>query len=299
MRTRGAASPGSRHQVQRIAPRCLFGRDDELAELAEFCTSPLTSGRYAWWRAEAWSGKSALMSWFVLHPPPGVRIVSFFVTARMASQGDRPAFIDNVLEQLLALLGEGMPTYLCESTRDAHLLGLLASAAEACQRRGENLVLLVDGLDEDCGMDSGPDAHSIAGLLPAEPPAGMRVVVAGRPNPPIPADVPRHHPLRDETIVRALRASERAIALAGIGKAMAAARTPRHASTVLREAEQLARADTNLLSACTHSFNVVVDALRVADWHVSVRDVLELVPPALTAIVAELGAINATQVSHP
>ena len=56
-----------------------------------------TAGAYRWWRAKAWSGKSALLSWFVLHPPPGVRIVSFFITARLASQNDRSAFIDNVL----------------------------------------------------------------------------------------------------------------------------------------------------------------------------------------------------------
>ena len=44
-------------------------------------------------------------------------------------------------------------------------------------------MLVVDGLDEDRGVTTGPDAHSIAGLLPADPPAGMRVIVAGRPEP--------------------------------------------------------------------------------------------------------------------
>ena len=58
-------------------------------------------------------------------------------------------------------------------------------------------MLVVDGLDEDRGVTTGPDAHSIAGLLPADPPAGMRVIVAGRPNPPVPDDVPDWHPLRD------------------------------------------------------------------------------------------------------
>jgi len=54
------------------------------------------------------------------------------------------------------------------------------------------------------GVITGPGAHSIAGLLPAEPPGGMRVVVAGRPNPPIPDDVPDWHPLRDPGIIRPL-----------------------------------------------------------------------------------------------
>ncbi|TDQ00544.1 hypothetical protein [Labedaea rhizosphaerae] len=197
-------------QVRRIAPPRLYGRAEELAELARFCTSPHCVGKYVWWRANAWSGKSALMSSFVLHPPAGVRIVSFFVTARLASQNDRAAFIDNVMEQLLALLGQSLPPFLTAYNQDSNLLGLLTEAAEVCRRRGESFVLLVDGLDEDRGAHSG---HSIAGLLPADPPAGMRVIVAGRPNPPIPGDVGEHHPLRDHAIVRPLRPSPEAEAL--------------------------------------------------------------------------------------
>jgi tetratricopeptide (TPR) repeat protein len=198
-------------QVRRIAPQELIGRGQELAELAEFCTSPSTAGTYAWWRASAWTGKSALMSWFVLNPPPGVRLVSFFVTARLASQNDRAAFVDNVMEQLLALLGEGLPPFLTESTREGHMLGLLAQAAELCRERDEAFVLLVDGLDEDRGTNK--LGQSIAGLLPAEPPAGLRVIVAGRPNPPISGDVSEGHPLHSGTIVRSLAASPQAQAM--------------------------------------------------------------------------------------
>ena len=95
-------------QVRRIAPPKLRDRGTELAELAVFCTEP---GRdpYAWWRAQAWSGKSALMSWFVLRPPPSVQVVSFFVTARYKGQDDQDAFIDAVLEQLADLLGQPIP----------------------------------------------------------------------------------------------------------------------------------------------------------------------------------------------
>src|SRR6201993_1050744 len=83
----------------------------------------------------------------------------------------------------------------------------MAQAAAACQQAGGRLVLVVDGLDEDRGVTTGPGAHSIAGLLPASPPNGMRVIVAGRPNPPIPDDVPDWHPLRDPAIIRSLRTS--------------------------------------------------------------------------------------------
>src|SRR3712207_8531738 len=43
-----------------------------------------------------------------------------------------------------------------------------SEAAHACRERGEHFVLVVDGLDEDRGVTSGPDAHSIAALLPRQ-----------------------------------------------------------------------------------------------------------------------------------
>jgi len=196
-----------REQVLRIAPPNLVGRDAELAEFANFGTAQEPGLPYLWWRGKAWAGKSALMSWFVLHPPAGVRVVSFFITSRLASQDDRVAFIENVLEQLATLLDKPIPAFLTESTRDAHMLGMLSDAAHACRERGERLVLVVDGLDEDRGVTAGPRAYSIAALLPDPPPADMRIVVAGRPSPPIPTDVPEHHRLRDPEIVRRLTES--------------------------------------------------------------------------------------------
>ena len=193
-------------QVRRIAPPQLHDRDSELAELAAFCTEP-NQGAYVWWRAGPWTGKSALMSWFVLHPPPGVRVISFFVTARYKGQDDRVAFADAILEQLAEILGQPMPTYVTDATREAHLLGMIAKAAGMCQQRGEQLVLVIDGLDEDRGGITGSEAYSIAALLPARAPAGLRIIVAGRPDPPIPADVPADHPLRDPSIVRVLGAT--------------------------------------------------------------------------------------------
>ncbi|SDN40017.1 hypothetical protein [Streptomyces wuyuanensis] len=194
------------YQVRSIAPDRLHGREAELAELAEFCTRPGGSA-YRWWRAKAWAGKSALLSWFVLHPPAGVHVVSFFVTARFAGQSDRDAFIDVVMEQLAALLGRPVPAHLTGATRAAHLLALLDDAATVCREQGSRLVLVVDGLDEDLGVTAGPDAYSIAALLPAHPPAGMRVIVAGRLAPPLPGDVPDHHPLREPAAVRLLEPS--------------------------------------------------------------------------------------------
>ena len=197
-------------QVRRIAPLVLSGREGELAALAEFCLEP-SRGSYVWWQAGPWAGKSALLSSFVLSPPSEVservRFVAFFITARLASQDTRHAFIDFVLEQLAALTGEALPAVLPEATREAYLLALLEQGARSLKETGKRLVLVVDGLDEDRSVTTGPDAHSIAGLLPASPPAGMRVIVASRPNPPVPGDVPDWHPLRDPAVVRPLPSS--------------------------------------------------------------------------------------------
>jgi hypothetical protein len=85
-----------RKQVERIAPPELVGREAELHELAAFCTEP-GRGAYVWWRAPAWAGKSALMSTFVLHPPTGVRVVAFFIAARLGG-GRSPAMLGPMLD---------------------------------------------------------------------------------------------------------------------------------------------------------------------------------------------------------
>ncbi|MGW2821801.1 hypothetical protein ACWC24_12445 [Streptomyces sp. NPDC001443] len=215
-------SSAYRRQVERIAPPQLLGRDAELAELAGFCLEE-QRGSYVWWQAGPWAGKSALLSTFVLNPPEAlsagrVRLVSFFITARLASQDTREAFTTVLTEQLCSLLGLDLPLGGDEAAREAALLDLLAQAAAACQQEGGRLALVVDGLDEDRGVTTGPGAHSIAGLLPGRPPAGMRVIVAGRPNPPIPDDVPDWHPLYDPGIIRLLGDSLHARNLQRLGQ---------------------------------------------------------------------------------
>ncbi len=196
-------------QVRLIAPaQELVGREEELAQLAAFCTQQ-PSEAYIWWQAGAWAGKSALMAWFVLHPPANVDIISFFVTARFYGQGDRRAFTDVILQQLAAYLGDDLPSFLPPATREAYMQQMLAEAASACQRQGRHLVLVVDGLDEDTGVTGGHDSYSIAALLPAGIP-GLRVIVAGRPDPPLPIGVPTGHPLKNPQIVRSLARSEHA-----------------------------------------------------------------------------------------
>ncbi|MER7533500.1 hypothetical protein ABTX77_01760 [Streptomyces sp. NPDC097704] len=205
----GMAPPvrsGYWEQVRSIAPTEIIERESELAELKAFCEDD-SSPAYAWWRAEAWAGKTALLSWFALHPPSSVRVVPFFVTARLGAQNDVVAYVDVVLEQLAELVGEELPARLTDATRAGHLMRLYAEASRICKEHHKRLVLLVDGLDEDRGVTVGPDSHSIASLLPHAPDSNTRVIVAGRLNPPLPGDVPIGHSLRDPATVRILKPS--------------------------------------------------------------------------------------------
>ncbi|PVC85962.1 hypothetical protein DBP20_14030 [Streptomyces sp. CS131] len=190
-------------QVERVAAADFRGREAELSELASFSTEERpqeAAGKDYWrWLAPAWAGKSALLAEFVLNPPSGIDIVAFFITSRMAGQNDAAAFCEVVQRQLYALLREEEPLST-PATRDEQLRLAMDRAAERCVAEGRRLVLVVDGLDEDHGVTAGPDCHSIAALLPRTPPHGMRIIVAGRPHPPVPDDVPGDHPLRTTEI---------------------------------------------------------------------------------------------------
>ncbi|MFG2327029.1 hypothetical protein [Streptomyces sp. NPDC048568] len=186
---------------QNILSAQLLDRDDELRELTAFCADPDLPGAsaYRWWQAPPWAGKSALVSDFALrHQPDGVEVVSCFITDRLG-RNDRQGFLETVMRQLAAVAQQDAGA---AGSRPEDFPDLCRAAAEACQGRGRRLVLIVDGLDEDQGAASG--GLSIAALLPRVPPAGMRVVVTGRPSPPVPDDVPPDHPLRAQDIVRTL-----------------------------------------------------------------------------------------------
>ena len=181
-------------QVRDIAPDALIGRDVELAEWAEFCAGPET---YAWWQAGPWSGKSALASWFVTHPPAGVDIVSFFITGRLAGQADSDAFLDAMIEQLNALDPVGGQPPPVAGARVGVWLSLLTGSATRTEELGRRLVVVVDGLDEDeAGANPPRGRPSIASLLPRRPPRGARFIITSRPDPGLPDDVPSGHPLR-------------------------------------------------------------------------------------------------------
>ncbi|WCN84306.1 hypothetical protein [Micromonospora sp. LH3U1] len=184
-------------EVRRIAPAQLLSRKADLARLAAFCAGDGPDA-YLWWEAAPEAGMTALMSWFVLHPPAGVRVVSYFVAAGRTEREHRAAFVDVVLEQLVELTDGSMPAHLTRSTREAHLFGRYTEAAEACARRGERLVLVVDGLDDR------RNASGVAALLPDRLVGGLRVVLATGTGWRVPADLPQRHPLRKPSRPRLL-----------------------------------------------------------------------------------------------
>jgi hypothetical protein len=180
-------------QVRDIAPDQLLGREQELAELVQFCAG---QEHYQWWQAGPWAGKSALAAWHVLHPPAGVSVVSFLVTGRLAGQADSDAFTEAMVEQLAAVASAIVPEATTPAGRDRERRRLLDQAASRVGEWQGRLLLVVDGLDEDEGARPGSGKPSIASLLPRRPPDSVRVLVFSRPHPGIPSDVPGDHPLR-------------------------------------------------------------------------------------------------------
>jgi hypothetical protein len=181
-------------QVRDIAPDTLIGRENELADWAEFCAG---TDPYAWWQGEAWAGKSALASWFVTHPPAGVDVVSFFTTGRLSGKSSSDAFLDAMIEQLDALDPAGERSLTLVGAQMGVWLNRLASAAAQAEERARRLVIVVDGLDEDEAGTTPPQGRpSIASLLPRRPPPGARFIIISRLGRDLPTDVPSGHPLR-------------------------------------------------------------------------------------------------------
>ncbi|MFF4605207.1 hypothetical protein ACFY12_21045 [Streptomyces sp. NPDC001339] len=196
---------GYLHEVNQLAAAQFEGRATELAEMAAFSTAldgvqkPRGGNAetdYWRWLAPAWSGKTALMAQFALHPPQGVDVLAFFITARNAGRSDRTAFLAALQGQLQEYLGDAD----VDCASQGQFLDALERAAHRATADGRRLILLVDGLDEDTGVESASSGYSVAALLPRVPPPGLRIIVAGRPNPPIPSDVLENHPLHNAHI---------------------------------------------------------------------------------------------------
>lgn len=97
-------------------------------------------------------------------------------------------FLAAVVPQLAYLLDEDVPV------ADVHQFNALWQRAVArAAETHRHLLLMVDGLDENTGP---PRVPSVAMLLPLITGSCGHVLVAGRPHPELPVDVPVEHPLR-------------------------------------------------------------------------------------------------------
>ncbi len=256
-----------REQVRAIAP-CdrPRDRDAELRQMTEFCRG---TGSYWWWQAGPWAGKSALLATFALTPPPGLTVVSFFITSSYAAQRDSTAFASAVSAQLEDLLRRGsVPVPTGGEEGPGRYWLLLRHAARHCEQHGRRLVLVVDGLDEDHGPGEG--RPSIASLLPKHCEYGLKVIVASRLHPPVPSDVPADHPLRERDLPHALGASE-------------------HARVIRDKAQRELRAILNG-AACQKE---LLGFIAAADGGLTIADLAELTGQAPHQISDSLGGAAA------
>ena len=179
-----------REKVRALVPTELKERETELAALTDFVQNQKEAEPWLAYEAPMVSGKTALMATFAVSPPPGVRIVSYFVRKTEAGH-DRSDFVFVVLAQLAQIVGERYVRAPRPEEQTTALSEALSLAAAVCMDDNSALVLLIDGLDEDAYFERPdvPGVASILSVLPRKLPRGVRVVTASRPNPPVPADV--------------------------------------------------------------------------------------------------------------
>ena len=191
---RGRAEPRYRATLRQLRARTgvLQGRDEELATIGAFAAGRPSAlappgSQHAWLAGGPWAGKTALLAEAVHALPPGVDCVAYFLT-RPTGDADREQLLAAVVPQLAWLLGTDPPIAL-----DVHVFRQLwEQAAQGAADAGRQLLLIVDGLDEDLR----PGGHSVAGWLPGRLPGlPARVLVASRRYPRLPDDVDPAHPL--------------------------------------------------------------------------------------------------------
>ena len=191
---RERAEPAYRATLRQLRARTgvLQGRDEELAAIGAFAAGRPSAlappgSQHAWLAGGPWAGKTALLAEAVHALPPEVDCVAYFLT-RPTGDADRERFLAAVVPQLAWLLGTDPPSAL-----DEHVFRQLwEQAAQHAADQGRQLLLIVDGLDEDLR----PGGHSVAGWLPGRLPGlPARVLVASRLYPRLPDDVDPAHPL--------------------------------------------------------------------------------------------------------
>ena len=188
---RQLAALRAQRTAAKLAPPVLVGRLVDLARLAEFCTAGEPPWR--WVRAPAFSGKTALLAWFALHPPQTVDVAACFL--QMTTKDNTASYaLTELSSQLAALVGRAQyqPSAEIPDRISDFLDDLLPAAATRGRQLGRRLLLVVDGMDEYSQEETRP----LGAWLPdaASLPAGVSVLVSSRAG--IPIQWPDAHPLR-------------------------------------------------------------------------------------------------------
>ena len=190
---RERTEPPYRATLRQLRERTVLqDRDGELEAIGAFATGRPSAvappgSQHAWLVGGPWAGKTALLAEAVHALPPEVDCVAYFLT-RPTGDADRERFLAAVVPQLAWLLGTDPPP-----PPDVHVFrNLWEQAAQRAADQGRQLLLIVDGLDEDLR----PGGYSVAGWLPGRLPGLLaRVLVASRLSPRLPGDVDPAHPL--------------------------------------------------------------------------------------------------------
>ena len=161
---------GALDRARRLVPRDgLVQRETELADLDAW----VRSEPWVWIGGQAFAGKSALLATFAASSPPGLAVACCFIR-----RGEGKASMEYVLDALsqqLACLAADVVVEVPDD-REVRFAQVLEDAAASCARRGDRLVVVIDGLDE-----YDPQAtRSLAAWLPVELPDDVTMVAAGR-----------------------------------------------------------------------------------------------------------------------
>ncbi|SDM78166.1 helix-turn-helix domain-containing protein [Actinacidiphila guanduensis] len=194
-------------------PRLVRERTDERADMNAFLRDDSPGApSYLCWIADAPVGKTALLTDYIRRQRgTDLDVLSFFVSEAEGTN-TRAKFAAETVRQVGELLGKRQkrdPKGVREWKR------LFAEVAERSGARGRKLLLVVDALDDDVAWSGLTANHrpnpggqespvtrqrsvrgSIAALLPAPPPPGMRVIVSLRRCMRFPDDLSPSHPLR-------------------------------------------------------------------------------------------------------
>ncbi|GAA3834106.1 hypothetical protein GCM10022403_078740 [Streptomyces coacervatus] len=196
------------HTAEMYRPQELTGREAESEQLQALIRKEETG--YLALVAPPWAGKTAFLATFATnHAAEDIDLIAYFVRWRHGTDNAR-AFTKVMVSKLNEHIG-GKPVRADTAT----LLALYEEAARKSAGRGRILLLIIDGLDEDAEAGIGREP-SIASLLPPQLYPGLRVLVSRRWHPPLPGDVPGHHPLRRATQIPGFQPSPQADVLRSI-----------------------------------------------------------------------------------